>query len=96
MSSPADLLLLAALLATTCVVVMLHRRLRRLDQLNADYGRALEEASRALVLARDSLATFSSDGREVLVLLAGRIEDAHGLIAEIDARKTRLADAPPR
>lgn len=91
MSSPADLVLFAALIATTSSVVMLHLRLRRLDRLNADYGRALAEAARALGAARDSLATFTGDGREVLVLLNDRIESAHGLIAEMDARAQEVA-----
>ncbi|MDQ0506675.1 hypothetical protein [Xanthobacter agilis] len=85
-SYPVDILLLAALVATTVCVVMLYRRLSRLDRLNADYGRALEDAAKALTAARDSLQTFSSDGREVLTKLSSRIEDAHGVIAELDAR----------
>lgn len=85
-SSPVDILLLAALLATTVSVVVLYRRLARLDRLNADYGRALEDAAKALTAARDSLQTFSTDGREVLTLLSKRIDDAHGVIAELDAR----------
>ncbi|MFH3478301.1 hypothetical protein [Xanthobacter variabilis] len=85
-SSPVDILLLVALLATTVSVVVLYRRLARLDRLNADYGRALEDAANALTAARDSLQTFSADGREVLTQLSSRIDDAHGVIAELDAR----------
>lgn len=94
MFSLADLLLLAALLTTTICTVMLHRRLTRLDRLNLDYERALDEASLALMAARDSLMTFSSDGREVLTLLAGRIDHAHDLIAELDSRAHAHSAAP--
>ncbi|OYX08330.1 MAG: hypothetical protein B7Z15_15095 [Rhizobiales bacterium 32-66-8] len=92
--SPGDLLLLAALIATTVCVVMVYRRLKRLDTLNADYERALAQASTALNTARDALTTLNHDGREVLVLLAGRIDVAHDLIAELDARTA--APAPRR
>lgn len=85
-SFPVDLLLLGALVATTVCVVIMYRKLNRLDRLNADYGRALADAAQALTAARDSLQTFSSDGREVLTLLSKRIDDAHGVIAELDAR----------
>lgn len=51
-SFPADLLLLAALVVTTAAVALLNRRLKAVDRLNADYGRALAEASAALVCAR--------------------------------------------
>ncbi|MFG1400464.1 hypothetical protein [Xanthobacter sediminis] len=91
-SSPVDILLLAALLATTVCVVTLYRRLSRLDRLNADYGRALADAAQALTAARDSLQTFSTDGREVLSQLAKRIDDAHGVIAELDARTGDAGD----
>lgn len=85
-SFPVDILLLAALLATTACVILLYRRLARLDRLNRDYGRALDDAARALTAARESLQTFSNDGREVLTQLSKRIDDAHGVIAELDAR----------
>jgi len=99
--SPGDLLLLAALIATTVCVVMVYRRLKRLDTLNADYERALAQASTALIAARDALTTLNHDGREVLVLLAGRIDVAHDLIAELDARAAtpaprRTAEGGPR
>lgn len=93
-SFPADLVLLAALVVTTASVALLNRRLKAVDRLNADYGRALAEASAALVCARDALDTFGRDGREVLVLLAGRIDTAHELIAEIDARRAPNPLAP--
>ncbi|HQS09380.1 MAG: hypothetical protein B7Y12_24540 [Rhizobiales bacterium 24-66-13] len=85
-SFPADLLLLAALLATTVCVVMVHRKLKRLDVLNADYERALADTSRALIAARDALVTLDLDGKETLILLATRIDQAHALIDEIDRR----------
>lgn len=93
-SFPADLILLAALVVTTASVALLNRRLKAVDRLNADYGKALAEASSALVCARDALDTFGRDGREVLVMLAGRIDTAHELIAEIDARKSPASLAP--
>lgn len=93
-SFPADLILLAALVVTTASVALLNRRLKAVDRLNADYGKALAEASSALICARDALDTFGRDGREVLVLLAGRIDTAHALLAEIDARQSRAPLAP--
>ncbi|MFG1480393.1 hypothetical protein V5F53_17315 [Xanthobacter sp. V4C-4] len=85
-SFPVDILLLAALVATTATLLVLYRRLARLDRLNTEYGRALEDAARALTAARDSFQTFSTDGREVLAELSKRIDDAQGVIAELDAR----------
>ncbi|MEP9368252.1 hypothetical protein [Xanthobacter sp. VNH20] len=85
-SFPADLLLLTALLATTVCVVMVHRKLKRLDVLNADYERALADTSRALTAARDALVTLDLDGKETLILLATRIDQAHALIDEMDRR----------
>lgn len=95
-SSPADLLLLAALVATTACVVLLHLRLKKLDSLSQDYRRALDEAATALGTAREALTTFSQDGREVLVLLACRIDAAHALMAEMDARSAAGRGGPGR
>lgn len=84
--SPADLLLMAVLVATTGLIVLVYRRLARLDELNREYESALNDTAQALSAARDALTTLNMDGREVLVLLAGRIDDAHALIGEIDER----------
>ncbi len=84
--SPADLLLMGVLVATTGLIVMVYRRLGRLDELNREYEIALNDTAQALSAARDALTTLNMDGREVLVLLAGRIDDAHALIGEIDKR----------
>ena len=86
MSFAADLILLVALVATAVSMVAFQRRLKRLDRLNSEYRVALAQASSALSAAGESLVTFNDDGRKVLVLLAGRIDDAHELIAQIDAR----------
>lgn len=86
MSFTADLLLLVALAATTLSLLAFQRRLNRLDRLNNRYREALVQASNALATAGDHLVTFNRDGRNVLLLLAGRIDAAHELIAQIDAR----------
>jgi len=86
MSFAADLILLVALVATAVSMVAFQRRLKRLDGLNGEYRVALAQASAALSAASQSLVTFNDDGRKVLVLLAGRIDNAHEIIAQIDAR----------
>ncbi|MFG1345156.1 hypothetical protein V5F59_09705 [Xanthobacter autotrophicus DSM 431] len=68
MSDPAAFVLIAALVATTTAVILLHLRIRSLSALATDYERALAEASAALRTAR---AAGERDQRDMVALLEG-------------------------
>jgi len=87
MSSIVDAVLLAALLATTISVVLMHRKLKRLDRYHADYQRIFGETAAALHSAREAVRSFHEEGRDTVVQLAREIEEAQRLIADLEARR---------
>lgn len=85
MSSLADTVLFIALVLTSLCVLMMHRRLKRLDSHQAEYKRALDQTHKSLSEASLAIQTFGADSREVLNELNARINEARTLISQLEA-----------
>jgi hypothetical protein len=86
MSSLADAVLLVALVTTSGIVAIMYAKLKRLDGYHAEYKRVFDQTAHALTAAQHAVNGFGRDGRDTLVALGERIEEARSLIAELDAR----------
>ncbi len=84
--SLVEVLLLAALLVTSGVTVLLHRRLKRLDAYHSDYRRIMRETAESLASAREAVTALNSDGRSVALLLGQRIEQANAMITVMERK----------
>ncbi|TCT07939.1 hypothetical protein [Aquabacter spiritensis] len=93
-SFPVDLLLLAALVVTSGLVIMLRRRLKALRASQADYEQMLGKTTAAFEAAREAVIALNGEGRALVTDLGSRIEEAQRLLAELD-RRDRAA-APQR
>src|SRR5689334_21853760 len=85
-SSLADAVLLVALVTTSAIVAVMYAKLKRLDRYHAEYKRVFDQTAHALTAAQQAVSGFGREGRDTLVALGGRIEEARSLIAELDAR----------
>lgn len=95
MSSPVDAVLLGALLLTSFSVMLMYRKLKRLDVYHAEYRRILTETAASLDCARETVAAFNADGRDLAFLLGRRIDLARSLLAQIDGRPDIAAASFP-
>ncbi|MEP9375431.1 hypothetical protein ABLE91_01860 [Aquabacter sp. CN5-332] len=86
-SFPVDLVLLAALVVTSTVVVMLYRKLSALRTSQTEYEHALGETVAALNTAREAVDVLNRDGRSLIVSLGSKIDEAQSLIIELDRRQ---------
>lgn len=86
-SFPIDLLLLVALIITSTFVVMLYRKLRALRASQSEYEQALGETVAALNTAREAVGLLSRDGRNLILDLGTKIDEAQSLIVELDRRQ---------
>lgn len=86
-----DALLLAALVATSVCVVLMHLRLRRLDRFHAEYERAFVQTAGALDAAREAVTALNVDGRVMVVALGNRIDEAKAVIAALEAQRSGAA-----
>ena len=86
MSSLADAVLLVALVATSVIVAIMYAKLKRLDGYHAEYKRVFDQTAHALVAAQQAVNGFGREGRDTLLALGERIEEAKSLIAELDSR----------
>ncbi|RVU15607.1 hypothetical protein [Methylobacterium oryzihabitans] len=84
-SSVVDAVLFAALLLTCACVLPMYLKLKRLDRVQAEYGRAFAETSRALAQAGEAVRGFTGEGREVLDALSAKIDEARATLAELEA-----------
>lgn len=91
-SFPVDIVLLLALVATSTVVVMLYLKLRALRVSQLEYEHALGETVAALDTAREAVATLNRDGRNLILTLGKKIDEAQSVIVELDRRQYQ---APP-
>jgi hypothetical protein len=96
MSSLANAILFLALVTTSVIVVVMYRKLKRLDRYHAEYKQIFDKTGKALLGAQTAVASFGTEGKEMLTLLAARIEEAKALAGQLesltqDAR--RLASA---
>jgi hypothetical protein len=87
-----DLILLAALLVTTVRVTMMHRELVHLRASQGDFafilGKTTETVDDMVLMVRE----FSADGKQLVNILGGKIEEARKAIIDIEAH----ADVPRR
>ncbi|MFE1600189.1 hypothetical protein [Methylobacterium sp. ID0610] len=88
-SSLVDGVLLAALVLTCACVLPMYLKLKRLDRVQAEYGRAFAQTSQALTTAGEAVRGFSHEGREILEALSAKIEEARATLAELEAAGRR-------
>lgn len=86
-SFPVDVVLLLALVVTSTVVVMLYLKLRQLSASQLEYERALNETAAALDTAREAITVLNREGRSIIVTLGTKIDEAQGLIGELERRQ---------
>jgi hypothetical protein len=86
MSSLANALLFVALVATSTIVAVMYRKLKRLDAYHAEYKAIFDQTAEALSSAQKAVAGFSQESRDTLVALGAKVEEAKILINEIGAR----------
>jgi hypothetical protein len=92
MSWLADFIVWAGLFATSTLVLVLHWRLSTLSGHLDEYRRTLAAVGSALITADDALRRLAGEGREVAVLLAGRIAEARMLATVGTGRAASPAD----
>jgi hypothetical protein len=89
MSSLANTILFVALVATSAIVALMYRKLKRLDAYHAEYTRIFDKTGEALVNAQTAVSNFGIEGRETLTALGSRIEEAKFLIERLEALTER-------
>jgi hypothetical protein len=85
-SSPVDIVLLCALVATSASVILTYRKLKRLDAYHADYQRIFAQTAAALGAARAAVDTLNADGRELVAALGERIDQANAVLKSMEQR----------
>jgi hypothetical protein len=83
-SSLANIVLFVALVITSGMVAMMYRKLKQLDRYHAEYNQIFEKTGSALLSAQDAVSNFSSEGRETLLLLEARIEQARNAAKQLE------------
>lgn len=84
MSSLANAVLFLALVTTSVMVAVMYRKLRKLDRYHAEYRQIFDKTGTALVAAQNAVANFSTEGRETLVRLSQRIEEAKAIAIRLE------------
>jgi hypothetical protein len=87
--SPAELILLFALIGTSVCVLMMHRKLDSLNTTQGEYRRALLDSARALDEARLAVAALNRDGQNLVLSLCLKINEAETLLKAIDTPATQ-------
>ena len=90
-SSLVDAVLLGALVLTSACVLPMYLKLKRLDRIQAEYGRAFAQTSDALRHAGETMRSFAGEGREILVALEAKIDEARATLADLEAGRRALA-----
>lgn len=80
-----DAVLLVALAITSVKIVAMYRELKRLGGYHADYRRIFDQTTLALDGIEVSIQEINVRGAQVLNALGSRMDDARGIIADIDA-----------
>lgn len=96
MSSLANVILFLALVTTSIMVAVMYRKLRKLDRYHAEYQQIFDKTGVALVTAQNAVANFGTQGKETLVLLAQRIEEAQAIAERLEhlTQEARLQSQP--
>jgi hypothetical protein len=87
--SPADLVLLTALVATSTCVLLLHRKLDALRHSQSEYRTALADSTRALDRAREAVSDLSRDGQNLVLSLCLKIHEAETVLRQMDREENR-------
>ena len=89
-----DLILLSALLFTSIRVTRMHRELVHLRTYQGDFssvlGKTTETVDDMVLMVRE----FSADGRQLVNVLGGKIEEARKAIMDIEAHGDACAGEP--
>ena len=83
-SSLANAILFLALVTTSVMVAVMYRKLRKLDRYHAEYQQIFDKTGAALLAAQDAVTNFGTEGKETLVLLSQRIEEARALSSRLE------------
>lgn len=83
-SSLANAILFIALVVTSGMVALMYRKLKRLDQYHAEYMQIFDKTGSALLNAQAAVSNFGSEGRETLILLGNRIEEARDVARQLE------------
>lgn len=83
-SSLANIILFIALVVTSAMVALMYRKLKRLDQYHAEYKQIFDKTGAALLNAQSAVSNFGSEGRETLLLLGNRIEEARDVAKQLE------------
>ena len=84
MSSLANAVLFLALVTTSIMVAVMYRKLKRLDRYHAEYQQIFDKTGVALMTAQNAVASFGAEGKETLVLLSQRIEEAQAIATRLE------------
>jgi hypothetical protein len=84
MSSLANALLFLALVTTSAMVAIMYRKLKKLDRYHAEYQQIFDKTGAALMTAQNAVASFGVEGKETLVLLSQRIEEAQVIASQLE------------
>jgi hypothetical protein len=84
MSSLANALLFLALVTTSAMVAIMYRKLKKLDRYHAEYQQIFDKTGAALMTAQNAVASFGAEGKETLVLLSQRIEEAQVIASRLE------------
>ncbi|WP_321340743.1 hypothetical protein [Breoghania sp.] len=79
-----DAVLMVALVITSIKIVAMYRELKRLSSYHADYQRIFDQTTLALDGIEVSIQEINVRGTQVLNALGSRMDDARGIISEID------------
>ena len=94
MSSLANGLLFVALVATSTIVAVMYRKLKRLDAYHAEYMRIFDQTGEALAATQQAVTGFGQESKETLVALGARVEEAKALISALDTRIGQQSHQP--
>ncbi|WP_404287546.1 hypothetical protein ACD578_19070 [Microvirga sp. RSM25] len=92
MSSLANAILFLALVTTSIMVAVMYRKLKKLDHYHAEYQQIFDKTGAALVAAQSAVTNFGTEGKETIVLLSQRIEEAQAVAERLEhlTREARL------
>ena len=88
--SLVDAALLAALLTTTVSVLLVYRRLRKMNRMLVEYQAATESTARALDGAVKAVACLNTETRTLLNALIARATEANGILEDLGREQRRF------
>lgn len=86
-SSLANGILFVALVTTSLILVLLYRKLKKVELYHAEYREVFDQTETALKCAQNALANFGSEGKETLIALGTQIDEAKAVIRQLETLK---------